>query len=76
MHFCLHKKMDPKVVENILNSGEPGCTAGCIEKFENCVGNDRKLRESAGVGKLQEIVGNGGNLQKMAGIWGNLQEMA
>ena len=30
--------MDPKVVENILDSGEPGCTAGCIERFESCVG--------------------------------------
>ena len=37
MHICLHKKMDPKVVENILDSGEPGCTAGCIEGFENCI---------------------------------------
>ena len=37
IHLCLHKKLDPKVVENILDSGEPGCTAGCIEGFENCV---------------------------------------
>ena len=37
IHLCLHKKIDPKVVENILDSGEPGCTAGCIEGFENCV---------------------------------------
>ena len=35
--MCLHKKLEPKVVENILDSGEPGCTAGCIEGFENCV---------------------------------------
>ena len=38
IHLCLHKKLDPKVVENILDSGEPGCTAGCIEGFENEVG--------------------------------------
>ena len=38
IHLCLHKKMGPKVVENILDSGEPGCTAGFIEGFENCVG--------------------------------------
>ena len=35
IHLCLHKKIDPKVVENILDSGEPGCTAGCIEGIEN-----------------------------------------
>ena len=38
IHLCLHKKMDPKVVDNILDSGEPGCTAGCIRKFEKIVG--------------------------------------
>ena len=38
IHFCLHKKMDPKVVENILDSGEPGCTADCIKGFESCIG--------------------------------------
>ena len=37
IHLCLHRKLDPKVVENILDSGEPGCTAGCIAGFENCV---------------------------------------
>ena len=37
IHLCLHKKLDPQVVENILDSGEPGCTTGCIERFENCV---------------------------------------
>ena len=37
IHLCLHKKLDPKVVENILDSGEPGCTAGCIKGFENLV---------------------------------------
>ena len=31
IHLCLHKKLDPKVVENILDSGEPGCTPGCIK---------------------------------------------
>ena len=38
IYLCLHKKLDPKVVENILDSGEPGCTAGCIEGFEKCIG--------------------------------------
>ena len=38
IHWCLHKKMDPSVVENILDSGEPGCTTGCIEGFENLLG--------------------------------------
>ena len=37
IYLCLHKKLDPKVVENILDSGEPGCTAGCIKGFENFV---------------------------------------
>ena len=40
-----HKKMETKVVENILDSGEPGC----IKKFENCVG--RKL-----ITKLQDEI--------------------
>ena len=34
-----------KVVENILDSGEPGCTAGCIEGFENLVGR-RLIKDS------------------------------
>ena len=38
IHLCLHKKFDPKIVENILDSGEPGCTAGCIAGFEKCIG--------------------------------------
>jgi len=52
--------MEPKVVENILDSGEPGCTAGCIEKFENCVGRrlitelQDKITESP---ILKEILG-------------------
>ena len=38
IYLCLHKKLDPKAVENILDSGEPGFTAGCIKGFENRVG--------------------------------------
>ena len=38
IHLCLHKKMNTKIVENILDSGEPGFTAGCIKGFENRVG--------------------------------------
>ena len=38
MYFCLHKKMGAKVVENILDSGEPGFISACIEGFENVVG--------------------------------------
>ena len=35
IHMCLHKKLDPKVVENILDSKFPGCTAGCIKCLED-----------------------------------------
>ena len=38
IHLCLHRKLDPKVVENILDAGEPGCTASCVKGFENCLG--------------------------------------
>ena len=41
IHLCLHKKMDPKVVENILKPGLPGYTITCIERFENLLVNRR-----------------------------------
>ena len=31
IHLCLHRKMDPKVVENILKPCTPGYTITCIE---------------------------------------------
>ena len=49
IYLCLHKNLDPQVVKNILDSGEPGCTAGFIKKFENLVG--RKL-----ITELQNII--------------------
>ena len=41
IHLCLHKKMDPKVVENILKPGMPGYTITCIERLENFLLNRR-----------------------------------
>ena len=32
IHLCLHKKMDPKIVENILKPGMTGYTITCIER--------------------------------------------
>ena len=60
IHFCLHKKMDPKVVENIIDSGEPGCTAGFIEGFENCVG--RRL-----IMELQDKITNSPIIKEILG---------
>ena len=32
IYLWLHKKIDPKVVKNILDSGEPGCTENCVRR--------------------------------------------
>ena len=60
IHLCLHKKLDPKVVENILDSGEPGCTTKCIEGLENCVGRRLIKDLQDGITKspiIKEIIG-------------------
>ena len=38
IHYCLFKNMDSKIVENILDSGEPGCTARYTKKLEKLLG--------------------------------------
>ena len=60
IYLCLHRKLDPKVVENILDSGEPGCTAGCIEGFEKCIGRRLIMKLQNKITKspiLKEIIG-------------------
>ena len=60
IHLCLHKKLDPKVVENILDAREPGCTAGCIERFETRVGRRLVMELQDKITKSQrfkEIIG-------------------
>ena len=70
IHLCLHKKMDPKVVENIIDSGEPGCTAGCIEGFENCVGRRLIMELQDKITKspiIKEILGTTIGIIKVVG---------
>ena len=60
IHWCLHKKMDPSVVENILDSGEPGCTTGCIQGFENLLGRriiTRLRNKITRSPKTKEVIG-------------------
>ena len=38
IHWCLHKKLDPKVIQRILDSKFPGCSDGCIKSLENLAG--------------------------------------
>ena len=60
VYLCIHKKLDPKVVENILDSKYPGCTAGCIKSLENLAGKRfiMKLQDRITKSKtMKEIIG-------------------
>ena len=59
IHLCLHKKLDPKVVKNILDSKFPGYSAGCIEYLENLAGKRfiTKIQNQKKSEKVKEILG-------------------
>ena len=59
IHFCLHKKLDPKVVKNILDSKFPGYVACCIEYLENLAGKKfiTKIQDKKKSEKVKEIIG-------------------
>ena len=69
IHLCLHKKMDPKIVENILKPTMPGYTVTFIERFENFIVNRRFFVELKNIIVksliMKEIVGTTKGLIKI-----------
>ena len=60
IHLCLHKKLDPKVVENILDAKFPGVIAACIKSLEDLAGKRfiMKLQDKFTKSeKIKEIIG-------------------
>ena len=61
IHFCLHKKLDPKVVQNILDSKFPGVTDKCINFLENLAGKRFIMM-------LQDRIKKSENIKKTIGL--------
>ena len=71
----MSSQLDPKVIENILESGEPGCTTGCIKGFENFVHRrfiteiQNKITNSQ---IIKEIIGTTEGIIKIGAKFGDL----